>query len=97
MITTAARASKRLAQSCAQAARTAQAGPPVIRAQVQGGQLLVAVAELAAIEPPLEEGEDCNEADLLRPDKNEQNEEEEIEAIGVDLLEEYSMQMQMMR
>ena len=68
---TAAQASKKLPQSCAQAALAAQARPPVIRAQVQGGQMLVAVAQLAAIEPPSEEGEDLNEADLLQPDKNE--------------------------
>ena len=70
MITTAAQTSKRLPQSCAQAAFAAQAGPPVIRAQVQGGQMLVAVAQLAAVEPPPEEGEDLNEADLLQPNKN---------------------------
>ena len=68
---TAAQASKRLAQSCAQAALAAQAEPPVLRQQVQGGKMLVAVAQLAAIEPPPEEGEDFNEADLLQPDKNE--------------------------
>ena len=68
---TAAQASKRLAQSCAQAALAAQAIPPVIRAQVQGGQMLVAVAQPSAIEPPPGEGEDLDEADLLQPDKNE--------------------------
>ena len=62
MITAAAQASKRMAQSCAQAALTAQAGPPVIGAQVQGGQMLVAVAQLAAFEPPPDEGEDLDEA-----------------------------------
>ena len=61
----------------------------------------MAMAQPAAIQPPLKEGENLDEADLLQPDENEneqeQNKEEEIEAIGVDLLEEYSELMQMMR
>ena len=68
---TAAQASKRLPQSCAQAALIAQARPPVTGAQVQGGQMLVAVAQLAAIEPPPKEGEHLDKADLLQPNKNE--------------------------
>ena len=68
---------------------------------IQGGQLLITVAQLEAVEPSPEEGPDHDETDLLQPDKNkedtqqdeeevQQNEEEEIEGIGVSLLEEYS-------
>ena len=63
--------------------------------------MLIAVAQLAAVEPPPEEGPHHDEADLLQPDENKEdtqqdkeevqwNEEDEIEDISVDLLEEYS-------
>ena len=67
---------------------------------IQEGQMLVTVAQLAVIEPPPEEGPGHDKADLLQPDDNEkeaqqdeeevqQNEEEEIKQNSVDLLEEY--------
>ena len=53
--------------------------------------MLMAMAQLAAIQPPLKEGESLDKADLLQSDENEtkqeQNAEEEIKAIGVNLLE----------
>ena len=88
-------------QSCAQAAPIT-GGPPAIGAHViQGGQMIITVAQPAAIELQPEEGSDNDEADLLQPDENkedtqkdeeevQQNKEEEIEDISVDLLEEYS-------
>ena len=82
MINTAVKASKRLPQSCAQTAFTA-GGPPDVGAHViPGGQMLVTVAQLAAIEPPPEEAPDHDEANLLQPDENEedaQQDEEEVQ------------------
>ena len=75
MINTAAQASKRLPQSCAQAALTA-GGPPAIGAHViPGGQMFITVAQPAAIEPP-PEGPDHDEADLL---KDTQQDKEEVQ------------------
>ena len=40
---------------------------------IQRGQMLIILAQPAAAEPPPVEGPDHDEADLLQPDKNEED------------------------
>ena len=56
--------------------------------------MLIAVSHHPPLHPPPDESNDNDEAELPKPEENEddiqQNEEQEIEEMGADLLEQYS-------